>query len=161
MNYELDHQDIRDGVRQLCAEFPGEYWRRCDREQAYPTEFVQALTDAGYLAALIPEEFGGSGLTISAVLQFWRPSTTPGATPRRATRRCTRWAPCCATDRTRKNNSICPALPTAVCVCRHSVSPSRAAALTPRRCAPRRNLTVITTLSTGKKSGPRAPNIPT
>ena len=66
MNYELDHQDIRDGVRQLCADFPGEYWRRCDREQAYPAEFVQALTETGYLAALIPEEFGGSGLPISA-----------------------------------------------------------------------------------------------
>ena len=66
MNYALDHQDIRDGVRQLCADFPGEYWRRCDREQAYPAEFVEALTDAGYLAALIPEEYGGSGLPISA-----------------------------------------------------------------------------------------------
>ncbi|MEM7292561.1 MAG: acyl-CoA dehydrogenase family protein [Pseudomonadota bacterium] len=66
MNYELDHQDIRDGVRQLCNEFPGEYWRRCDREQAYPGEFVAALTEAGYLGALIPEEYGGSGLPISA-----------------------------------------------------------------------------------------------
>ena len=66
MTYELDHQDIRDGVRQLCADFPGDYWRQCDREQAYPTAFVDALTEAGYLAALIPEEFGGSGLPIAA-----------------------------------------------------------------------------------------------
>ena len=66
MNYELDHQDIRDGVKQLCQGYPGEYWRKCDREQAYPQEFVQALTDSGYLGALIPEEYGGSGLTISA-----------------------------------------------------------------------------------------------
>jgi acyl-CoA dehydrogenase len=58
--------DIREGVRALCAKFPGEYWRALDRERAYPTEFVNALTEAGYLAALIPEEFGGSGLTISA-----------------------------------------------------------------------------------------------
>jgi acyl-CoA dehydrogenase len=58
--------DIREGVRALCAKFPGEYWRTLDRERAYPTEFVNALTEAGYLAALIPEEFGGSGLSISA-----------------------------------------------------------------------------------------------
>ena len=66
MNYELDHEDIRDSLRRLCADFEGPYWRKCDREQAYPGEFVQALTDAGYLAALIPEEYGGSGLPISA-----------------------------------------------------------------------------------------------
>jgi acyl-CoA dehydrogenase len=55
---------IRASVRALCARFPGEYWRRLDRERDYPTEFVAALTDAGYLAALIPEQYGGSGLTL-------------------------------------------------------------------------------------------------
>jgi alkylation response protein AidB-like acyl-CoA dehydrogenase len=58
--------DIRAGVRALCAKFPGEYWRALDRERGYPTEFVAALTEAGYLAALIPEDYGGSGLGISA-----------------------------------------------------------------------------------------------
>ena len=58
--------DIRDGVRALCAKFPGEYWRALDRERAYPTEFVAALTKAGYLAALIPEVYGGSGLNLAA-----------------------------------------------------------------------------------------------
>jgi hypothetical protein len=61
-----DFADIRDGVRALCAKFPGEYWRALDRERAYPTDFVKALTGAGYLAALIPEEYGGSGLPIAA-----------------------------------------------------------------------------------------------
>jgi acyl-CoA dehydrogenase len=60
------HEDIREEVRKLCAEFPNEYWRKRDRESAYPTEFVRALSDAGYLAALIPEEYGGSGLPLSA-----------------------------------------------------------------------------------------------
>jgi acyl-CoA dehydrogenase len=60
------HQEIRDGVRKLCAQFPGEYWRKLDREKAYPAEFVKAVTAAGYLAALIPEEYGGSGLPLSA-----------------------------------------------------------------------------------------------
>jgi acyl-CoA dehydrogenase len=57
---------IREGVRALCERFPGEYWRAKDRERAYPGEFVQALTEAGYLACLIPEEYGGSGLGITA-----------------------------------------------------------------------------------------------
>jgi alkylation response protein AidB-like acyl-CoA dehydrogenase len=57
---------IRDGVKALCDRFPGEYWRAKDRERAYPGEFVQGLTEAGYLACLIPEEYGGSGLGISA-----------------------------------------------------------------------------------------------
>src|SRR5947207_5971623 len=59
---------IRASVRALCANFPGDYWRRLDRERAYPAEFVAALTEAGFLAALIPEEYGGSGLTISAAV---------------------------------------------------------------------------------------------
>jgi alkylation response protein AidB-like acyl-CoA dehydrogenase len=58
--------EIREGVRALCAKFPGEYWRALDRDRAYPTEFVAALTEAGYLAALIPEEYGGSGLNLGA-----------------------------------------------------------------------------------------------
>ncbi len=66
MKYEQSHPEIRDAVAKLCAGFPGEYWRKLDREQAYPTEFVRALTDAGFLSALIPETYGGSGLTLSA-----------------------------------------------------------------------------------------------
>src|SRR6187431_3516137 len=58
--------DIRDAVAKLCAQFPGEYWRKLDREMAYPTAFVDALTQAGYLSVLIPEEYGGSGLKLSA-----------------------------------------------------------------------------------------------
>jgi len=59
------HPEIRDAVAQLCSEFPGEYWREKDREQAYPGEFVRALTEAGFLACLIPEAYGGSGLGMS------------------------------------------------------------------------------------------------
>src|SRR5216117_2165781 len=61
-----DLAQIRESVRALCAKFPGEYWRALDRERAYPTEFVAALTEAGFLAALIPEEYGGSGLSMTA-----------------------------------------------------------------------------------------------
>src|SRR3954469_23049691 len=61
-----DHAEIREAVARLCAGFPGEYWRALDRDMRYPTEFVNALTEAGYLAVLIPEEYGGSGLGVSA-----------------------------------------------------------------------------------------------
>ncbi|MCP9222640.1 acyl-CoA/acyl-ACP dehydrogenase [Erythrobacter sp. LQ02-29] len=61
-----DHPEIREGVRRLCADFPGEYWRRLDRDRAYPEAFVKALTEAGYLSVLIPEEYGGAGLGLSA-----------------------------------------------------------------------------------------------
>jgi acyl-CoA dehydrogenase len=59
---------IRAAVRALCANYPGEYWRALDRKRGYPTEFVNALTEAGFLAALIPEEYGGSGLTMSSAI---------------------------------------------------------------------------------------------
>ena len=66
MQHHADHADIRDAVARLCAGFPGEYWRKLDREMAYPTEFVAALTESGFLSALIPEEYGGAGLPLSA-----------------------------------------------------------------------------------------------
>lgn len=61
-----EFSDIRESIAKLCAQFPGEYWRKLDREMAYPQEFVKALIDAGYLSVLIPEEYGGSGLKLSA-----------------------------------------------------------------------------------------------
>jgi alkylation response protein AidB-like acyl-CoA dehydrogenase len=64
--FGVPHAEIREEVRKLCARFPGEYWRELDRDRGYPTEFVQALTEAGYLGALIPEEYGGAGLPLSA-----------------------------------------------------------------------------------------------
>lgn len=61
-----DFPEIRESVRRICAQFPGAYWRDLETREAYPTEFVQALTEAGYLAALIPEEYGGAGLPLRA-----------------------------------------------------------------------------------------------
>ncbi len=63
---DADLSAIRQSVRALCADFPGEYWRALDRDRAYPTAFVDALTKAGFLAALIPERYGGSGLPLAA-----------------------------------------------------------------------------------------------
>jgi acyl-CoA dehydrogenase len=61
----VDEEELRSGVRDLCGRYPDEYWRRVDAQDAYPREFVEALTGAGWLAALIPEEYGGAGLGIS------------------------------------------------------------------------------------------------
>jgi alkylation response protein AidB-like acyl-CoA dehydrogenase len=66
MSAALDFPEIRAEVRKLCQQFPGEYWRTLDRAMAYPTAFVTALSEAGYLAALIPEEYGGAGLPLTA-----------------------------------------------------------------------------------------------
>ena len=65
MKDALDYAEIRHGVRSLCAEFPDEYFRKIDAERGYPEAFVNALTKAGWLAALIPQEYGGSGLTLA------------------------------------------------------------------------------------------------
>ncbi len=61
---------IVESVRALCARFPGEYWRKTDRERAYPTEFVEAMTEGGFLGVLIPEEYGGSGLSLSVAARI-------------------------------------------------------------------------------------------
>ena len=66
MAVEKTYPEIRDAVARLCERFPGEYWRNLDQEKVYPSEFVQALTEAGYLSILIPEEYGGSGLPLGA-----------------------------------------------------------------------------------------------
>ncbi len=66
MAIEPTYPEIREAVARLCAQYPGEYWRELDREKTYPTRFVQALTDAGYLSILIPQEYGGSGLPLGA-----------------------------------------------------------------------------------------------
>ena len=61
-----EHQEIRDAVRQLCSQFPDEYFRQVDEQRAYPEKFVDALMEAGWLAAMIPQEYGGSGLGLTA-----------------------------------------------------------------------------------------------
>ncbi len=65
-HYPHNHVEIRDAVAKLCTDFDGKYWQACDADRAYPSAFVKALTDAGYLSALIPEEYGGLSLPISA-----------------------------------------------------------------------------------------------
>jgi len=77
-----DLDQIREGVRELCSRFPDPYWRELDAERAYPTDFVRALTEAGYLAVLIPEKYGGAGLGLreaTAILEEIQRSGCNGA----------------------------------------------------------------------------------
>ncbi len=66
MYVERDYPEIREAIAKLCEKFPGKYWQQLDRDRAYPTEFVRTVNDAGYLSVLIPEEYGGSGLGLTA-----------------------------------------------------------------------------------------------
>jgi len=66
VHVERDYPEIREAIAKLCEQFPGKYWQQLDRESAYPSRFVHAVTEAGYLSIMIPEEFGGSGLGLSA-----------------------------------------------------------------------------------------------
>ena len=61
-----DYSDLRDAVSKLCAKYDGAYWRELDRTMTYPTAFVEDLTKSGWLSVLIPEEYGGAGLPLSA-----------------------------------------------------------------------------------------------
>lgn len=63
---EKDYQELREAVARVCGDFPGEYWRELDAKSEYPTKFVKAMTEHGFLASLIPEEYGGSGLPLRA-----------------------------------------------------------------------------------------------
>ena len=74
-----EHEDLRRGVREVCSRFPNEYWRGLDAERRYPEEFVAAMTGAGYLGALIPEEYGGMGLDLSAACTILEEVNLSGA----------------------------------------------------------------------------------
>jgi acyl-CoA dehydrogenase len=75
-----DYPDLRDSVRRICKDFPPEYWRKLDEARAYPTEFVQAMTASGFLGALIPEEYGGSGLPLRAAAVILEEVNASGCT---------------------------------------------------------------------------------
>src|SRR6185436_5862248 len=62
----LDFPEIREAVRRVCGQFPGPYWQKLEEDASYPTEFVTAMTEAGFLSALIPESYGGTGLPLRA-----------------------------------------------------------------------------------------------
>ena len=111
--------EIRDAVRRLCAKFPGEYWQRLDRERAYPTQFVTALTEAGFLSVLIPEEYDGSGLGLEAACavleEIHRSGSNGGACHAQMLHHGER---CSSTAARSRSARTCPRSPAANCACR-------------------------------------------
>ena len=117
--------ELRAAVRGLCNTFPPEYWRELDERRGYPEAFVKALTEAGWLAALIPEEYGGAGLGIDrGVGDPGGDQSLRGQTPARATPRCTSWARLLRHGSAEQKRSTCPRSPRASCGCSRSASPS-------------------------------------
>ena len=156
-----EHAAIREGVAQVCAGFPGAYWRDLDARRAYPDAFVKALTEAGYLSAMIPEAYGGSGLNLSAAAAILEEIHKNGCNAAACHAQMYTMGTVLGTGAPSRSKSICPASPTARCACRRSASPSRRAAPTRWRCARPRRATATTMSSTARRSGPRARNIPT
>ena len=75
-----DYPELREAVHKICERYPGEYWRKLEAEQAYPTEFIAELTQGGFLASLIPEEYGGSGLPLRAAAVILEEVNASGCT---------------------------------------------------------------------------------
>src|ERR1700757_5064191 len=75
-----DYPELRESVHKICERYPGEYWRKLEAEQAYPTEFIDELTQGGFLASLIPEEYGGSGLPLRAAAVILEEINASGCT---------------------------------------------------------------------------------
>src|SRR5215470_12843012 len=75
-----DYPELREAVHKICERYPGEYWRKLEAEQAYPTEFITELTQGGFLASLIPEEYGGSGLPLRAAAVILEEVNASGCT---------------------------------------------------------------------------------
>ena len=154
---EPEHDDIRAAVRKLCERFPGEYWRRLDREMAYPADFVAALTEAGFLASLIPEEYGGAGLTLTAAAAVLEEIQHAGCNGGACHAQMYIMGTLLRHGSAAQKKNICRASPRASCVSRPSASPSRPAAPIPARSAPPRGARAITMSSMARRSGPAAP----
>jgi acyl-CoA dehydrogenase len=75
-----DYPELREAVRKICERYPGAYWRKLEAEQAYPSEFIAELTQAGFFASLIPEEYGGSGLPLRAAAVILEEMKASGCT---------------------------------------------------------------------------------
>lgn len=144
---------IRDGVRALCANFSGSYWQDVDKRQAYPEDFVIALTNAGYLAALIPTEYGGSGLGIREATVIMEEIQRSGCNGAACHAQLYTMGTVLRHGSFEQKGSLLPGLASgalrlqAFGVTEHQVAPIQAVS------APRQRATVTATSSTGKRFG--------
>ena len=155
---------FREELTKLCERFPGEYWRNLEHqplESSYPTEFIRALTDAGYLGVLIPEVYGGSGLPLGGGPSFWRQSTRVAAAPQPDTPRCIPWEPFCATEARNKSKNTCQRSLAVRFDFKLSVSWNRLLGQIRLESRPKQTRPRAGMLSTAKKSGRAGRCIPT
>ena len=161
MTEAVDLAPIREAVRALCANFPGAYWRALDRERAYPTEFVTALTKAGFLAALIPEQYGGSGLPMSAAAAILEEIHASGCNGAACHAQMYTMGTVLRHGSAEQKERYLPA------IARGELRLQAFGVTEPTSGTDTLGLrttataTAITTSSTARKSGPRAPSIPT
>ncbi len=120
MDFNLTEEQvqIREEIRKVCQEFPNAYWRELDQKREYPQGFVQRLTELGWLAALIPEEYGGSGLGITEASIILEEIIALEVRPRSAMRRCIPWVRSSAMGAMGKRSATFPKLPKGRLACR-------------------------------------------
>ena len=111
------YQDLRDAVRALCAAYPDTYHREIDAARAYPEAFVEALTRAGWLAALIPQEYGGSGLGLAEASVIMEEINRSGGNAGACHGQMYNWARCCGTAAMRRRSCSCRSSPAASGAC--------------------------------------------
>ncbi len=162
MDFALPEElgEIRAAVRQLCDRFPGEYWRGLEPDR-YPEEFVEALTEAGWLAALIPEEYGGAGLSITAASVILEEINASGGNAGACHAQMYIMGTILRHGSEEQKQQTCRGSPRASCGCRRSASRSRRPARTRRASRRRPNASTAGGSCTGRRSGPRAPCTPT
>jgi len=127
-----ERQNLRAEVRALCQKFDDEYWRRCDEERAYPDAFVEAMTEAGYLSALIPAEYGGLGLGITDAAIILEEVNRSGGHSAACHAQMYTMGALLKHGNAEQKRRYLPEIARAPCGCRRSPSPSRTQAPTPR-----------------------------
>jgi alkylation response protein AidB-like acyl-CoA dehydrogenase len=156
-----NYPEIREAVAKLCEGFPGDYWREKDQARAYPTEFVKALTDAGFLGVLIPEEYGGSGLPISAGAAILETVHKSGCSGAACHAQMYTMGTVLRHGSEAQKRDYLPKTPRANFACRPLASPSRPAAPIRSVCAPLPCGKATNMSSMAKRCGPAGPNIQT
>ena len=134
VSFELgeDYPELRDAVRRICEKYPGAYWRELEARSAYPTEFVADLTEGGYLAALIPQEYGGAGLPIRAAAAILEEINIAGCTATQCHAQMYIMGTLLRHGSAEQKSATCRESRAANCACRPSASPSRPPAPTRR-----------------------------
>ena len=156
-----DFPEIRAEMRKLCAGFPGQYWRDLDRVRGYPTDFVRALTEAGYLSVLIPEEYGGAGLKLSAAAAILETIQAEGCNGAACHAQMYIMGTILRHGSAEMKQTYLPHIANGALRLQAFGVTEPAAAQTPPLCAPPRGGKGTCSSSTARKSGPAAPNIRT